>query len=390
MPKSVERCVKKVIASGKPEGAAWAICQAAHNKAMKSKNSLFADSINELPFIVHKHSVGDKVDYQLSIKTGNELQYLVFPSQARETLVNAPNITRLFGRESEDTRTDAWLTFSGTTKNSEGEVEVDGQMKPIPGIYEIFDQGVLKIGLQDDHYSELYFKGNVLTDRWILRRIPNIFDTAKFGESEELLLLWKPPMQKSYNQAFDLSVSPSEVKCLCPVDILSAKFAEVTGKEEGIELTSKFSTNIDMYNPETQQFEGTAASVGTVVDFFGNKYTYTPEFLTHLYNEQKSKLQSGEITPIIEEHSLDGDEVSKGSVTDCQLVHEPLLHIRVNGNYNGPLTLSEGDAGLSYELRLKSTWSDEFQSWVPFSAKIDKLSVVRHPACKICWVNKVK
>jgi len=35
MPKSVERCVKKLKAKGKPTSNAWAICQASHKKKKK-------------------------------------------------------------------------------------------------------------------------------------------------------------------------------------------------------------------------------------------------------------------------------------------------------------------------------------------------------------------
>lgn len=37
MPKSVERCVKKVNATGKSKSSAWAICQASYKKKKRSK-----------------------------------------------------------------------------------------------------------------------------------------------------------------------------------------------------------------------------------------------------------------------------------------------------------------------------------------------------------------
>lgn len=37
MPASVERCVQKLVAQGKPKDQAWAICTAAYKKALAKK-----------------------------------------------------------------------------------------------------------------------------------------------------------------------------------------------------------------------------------------------------------------------------------------------------------------------------------------------------------------
>jgi hypothetical protein len=348
------------------------------------KRKIFEDTNKELPFVIHKHVVGNKTSYQLSVQTDNdELQYMEFPCQARETLSNKPNITKLFGRESEDTRSPEWLEFEGQTLNAEGEIAVDGQMKPVSGIYEIIDSGLLKIGKQTNEHSEIFLQGRTLTDRWILRRLPNVFDNSFLSDSEEVILLWKPQKQKSYNS------SPEEpyniVLCDCPIKDASSKFHEYA-KEEGVEILSKLTTDI-LFDYNTQTFEGISAAEGTWVDMFGNKYTYTPEFIIHTYNKQRDMLNSGEKITLNTEHLGENYE---GEVTDVKLYQQPIYHIKVKGIYKGPSKLSDDKFGLSYEYRLRSSWNEEFQTWIPFESITERLSVVKRPACKVCWITKVK
>ncbi len=67
----------------------------------------------EIPFVIHEHTVGKDIDYQLSILSdNNELEFLQFPRTGNmATISDSPNITRLFGKLSEDTRSKDWLTF---------------------------------------------------------------------------------------------------------------------------------------------------------------------------------------------------------------------------------------------------------------------------------------
>jgi len=339
----------------------------------------------ETDFVIHHHTIGDIEEYQLSLNTGDELQFLSFSGQAKMAAIsNEPNITRLFGRESEDTRSHAWLTFEGKTLLAEGIEEVDGKPIHIPGVYEIFDSGKAIIGEQTENYTEIFLNGSKLSDRWILRKIPNIF-TKVFNGEEPIFLLWKPPVQKSFNQALDNSVPYKEIKCPCDVKSSSAKFHELT-KEEGVSMQSEMITDV-MFNPETHTFTGIAAAEGTWVDMFGNKYTYTPEFITHNFNEQLSRLTAGETIPLNTSHEL--EHQFEGQLTSVKLKTDPITYIEVSGTYTGPAEIEDKQFGLSYEYMLKSVWNEEFQSWVPFSARTDKLSVVERPACKICWINKV-
>jgi|GEM_PF-4085947 len=332
----------------------------------------------ELPYIIHKFTDKESTSYyQLSILSSDDeaefWEFKIPENSSQIEILDAPTVTRLFGLKSEDTRDLKWFSFEGDTKNDEK--------------YEIIDQGKLIVGQQTSKFSELFFNGNLLHDRWILRRLPNIFDNSYLGESKEITLLWKPSRQKSFNSCLDGTVPYNNIKCACAVTDLSSSFAELS-TQEGTELTSSFNGEA-IIDETSQTFEGTAAAVGTVIDMYGTKYVYTPEFITHLYNEQKSLLESGDETLLNTEHDLFGATID-GKVTGVTLRHEPIKHLYVNGIYNGPITLSEGEIGLSYEVKLRSVWSKEFQAWVPFNAKISKLSVVRRPACKICWINKLK
>jgi hypothetical protein len=340
----------------------------------------------ETNFVMHHHTIGDIDEYQLSIDTGDGLQFLNLSGQAKmATISNAPKVTRLFGRESEDTRSEAWLTYEGTTKNAEGMDTVDGKNIPVPGVYEIFDSGKAIIGNQTEDYTEVFLNGSKMSDRWILRKIPNILEKVFNGE-DPIYLLWKPPVQKSFNQALDDSVSYNTIECDCGLQDSSAKFHELV-KEDGSNMQSEMVTDV-FFNPENKRFEGIGAAEGTWIDMFGNKYTYTKEFITHNYNEQLSRLQSGEQIPLNTSHEL--EHQFEGQIDRVELIRDPIFHIKVSGSYNGPAEIEDDQFGLSYEYLLRSVWNEEFQSWVPFSAKTEKLSVVKRPACKICWINKVQ
>jgi len=151
----------------------------------------------EIPFVIHEHTVGKVIDYQLSILSdNNELEFLQFPRTGNmATISDSPNITRLFGKLSEDTRSKDWLTFEGTTRQNEGESS--------PGVYKIYDNGVVKFGEQTRKYTEVFFNGDKVTGRWLLRKIPNVFQKGMFGEGDSVYLFWKPPKQKSFNDSFD-------------------------------------------------------------------------------------------------------------------------------------------------------------------------------------------
>ena len=339
---------------------------------------IFEDTDRELNYVLHEHIVGDKQEYQLSIEDNlGELQYIVFHKAQMATISDNPNITRLFGTLSEDTRSEGWLSFNGET--------VEPERDNLPGIYNIVDNGKMKIGIQTEKYSEVFFNGTNLSDRWILRKMPNVFDKAMFSE-ESILLLWKPTKQKSYENAH-LPTKPYNTKMYsCATNEISAKFSEIT-KDGGIDIISKLTSDV-IFDTATNTFEGVASAEGTWIDMFGEKYTYTPEFIIHDYNNQRDTLKRGEKILVGTDHKLDSESFN-GEITDVQLFQEPIYHIRVKGIYNGPADIKNEKYGLSYEYRFSSSWNEEFQSWVPFKSKTNRIDVVKRPACKICWINKV-
>ena len=338
-------------------------------------------SKTDLDFVIHQHIEGDIDEYQLSIMGENdELQFWVFPRTGNmATISDKPNITRLFGELSEDTRDKGWLDYEGTYSLNEGDD------KPTTGVYEIVEQGTVRMGKQTGDYSEMFLESDSLNDRWILRKIPNLFGET-ISKNKEITLLWKPIMQKSYNSAYDSASPLSEVACECPIKKFEGQFEEMA-KEEGEETISKMTTDM-LFDVETQTIEGIGMAEGTWIDMFGEKYVYTPELIIHTFRKQEAKLKRGEKISFNTEHPMD-DDVEEGEITEIRLFQEPIYHIRVKGIYKGESLLSEDKFGLSYEFHLKSTWNEEFQAWVPFDATTDKISVVKRPSCKICWINKV-
>lgn len=297
-----------------------------------------------MKFVIHKHND----NYQLSYGE-NELQFFEFSKTGlMATLSDNPNTTRLFGKKSEDTRSEAWMNVEGDTKD---------------GIYDIVDKGEVEITDQSEKHFKLTFNGEKLTGDWILRRIPNIFDKALFGEDTFGWIFWKP------------GTNPNE-----------AKFSSID-EDDLQDVGGRFNLDLSL-NAEDQTFEGIAAAEGTWVDMFGVPYLYTKEFIEQIATSQISKLESGERIPLNTEHPTD-ELALDGDVTEVQLVREPINHIRVKGKYHGSTTLQEGDIGLSYEFRFRSVWNEDFQAWMPFDSITDKLSVVKRPACKICWITKV-
>lgn len=309
-----------------------------------------------MKFVIHEQQKGDNKSYQLTYGEGDNLQFYEFHKTGlMATISNNPNVTRLFGSESEDTRSSKWMNFEGDTKD---------------GItYKIVDKGDVVVKERGDKHVILGLRGKHLTDDWILRKVPDgAFDKSVFKQGKGVLF-WKPPLK-------------GEGCPTCRISKFSNLKLDQTDVTEG-----RFNLDVSFNGPE-QTFEGVAAAAGTWVDMFGVPYIYTDEFIEKIVQEQQSKLSRGESIPLNTEHP--DDELSiDGFVTEVLLVREPINHIRVKGKYHGNTTLSEGDIGLSYEFRFRSSWNEDFQAWLPFDNITDKLSVVKRPACKICWITKV-
>lgn len=296
-----------------------------------------------MKFVVHE--INDK--YQLSIGE-DKLQFFEFSKTGlMATLSDNPNTTRLFGTKSEDTRSEGWMNFEGDTKD---------------GIYNIIDKGDATVVEDTNKHMKVSLNGTHLTGNWILRKIPNVFDKSLFGEATHGWVFWKPGKNPS----------------IVTGDFDTSKNSEKSGR---------FNLEITL-NAHDQTFEGIAAAEGTWTDMFGVPYLYTSKFVEQVAQEQITKLANGEAIPLNTEHPSD-DLAIDGQVTEVLLVREPINHIRVKGKYHGTTSLNSGDIGLSYEFRFRSVWNEEFQAWIPFDNITDKLSVVKRPACKICWITKV-
>jgi len=297
-----------------------------------------------MKFVVHE--IDDK--YQLSFGD-DKLQFFEFSKTGlMATLSDNPNTTRLFGLKSEDTRSESWMSFEGDTAD---------------GIYSILDKGDLTVLEETDKHFKVTMNGEKLTGDWIIRKIPNVFDKSLFGEATHGWVFWKPGKNPN-----------------------TAKFSDLD-KTQQQEIAGKFNLDISL-NMEDQTFEGIAAAEGTWTDMFGVPYLYTASFVEQVAKSQQRKLEAGERIPLNTEHPSD-ELALDGDVTEVLLVREPINHIRVKGKYHGATSLSAGDIGLSYEFRFRSVWNEEFQAWIPFDSITDKLSVVKRPACKICWITKV-
>jgi len=308
-----------------------------------------------MQFVIHKLERDGNINYQLTYGDGDKLQFYDFHRTGlMSTLSNNPNVTRLFGEESEDTRSSKWMNYEGDTKD---------------GIYTIIDKGEVKIKERSNKHVVLGLRGKLLTDDWILRKIPDVFDKSLFAEGRGCLL-WKPPVRGEG----------------CPTCRIS-KFSNLDLDQSDVQ-DGRFNLDIS-FNEEEQTFEGVAAAEGTWVDLFGVPYIYTAEFIQKIAQEQQMKLSEGASIPLNTEHPSDELAID-GFVTEVLLVREPINHIRVKGKYHGATTLTEGEVGLSYEFRFRSVWNEDFQAWIPFDNITDKLSVVKRPACKICWITKVK
>ena len=327
------------------------------------------------PFTMHTVWSGQKIKIFLNVKFSSVVHTLKFILPDRETkpvrtynyarkrasnlsyLSDTINATRLFGQLS-DTRSASWLNLEG----------VDDKTKEV---YVKTHTGSVKLGSQTDDFTELFFTSSKLSGRWIIRKIPNVFN-KEFLHGNSVYLLWKPPEQTPHAEQKSINTS-----CPCPMKVLKDK----EPPKKLTKMSSIFQADIDIIDEHT--FEGIAAAEGTWVDLFGHKFIYTSEFMDTLYNKIQSQLRSGGEITVDKEH----DEEDNGHIVSASMVQTPIKHIIVKGTYNGTLDDVEG---LSPELMIQSSWNDEFLGWVPFDATPERISLVTNPACKICWIQEIR
>ncbi len=313
-----------------------------------------------MKFIIYKQESKFGSKYLMGIEDNSRYEFPIDKNAQGPLLVNDPNITRLFSDTHDDRSVnyDEGVEVFYTTKN--------GLIHPYEVTYTKFTSGELEYGQVTDKYKEIFLTSPSLSGRWILRKLPNIFHDSLFT-SKEITLLWKPTLQGN---------SPSDKleEVICPCPMKDAK--SLNSSQTLINVPAQFA--IQQVDIDNNTITGIAAAEGTWIDFFGRKFTYTSDFMDVLFARMKSTFMT-----VDKEH--DGED--RGIVTDVQLVQEPIKHIVTKGTYNGSI---EDVDGLSLEMTLNSAWSNQFQSWIPFDANPERVSLVGSPACKICWISEVK
>jgi len=351
----IAKCLQKKKEMGvKIDDRAKAIC--INEAKKKSKNASIPSSKVAQPYVIHKHVIQNKTSYELGILADDEMVYFDLPipeASMGPMLVDTPNVTRLFAQKSKP-RPPSWLDFSG------GLITGDES-------YELFDKGTVITGENNGLYTELFFSGNQLHGRWLLRNIPNVLDQSLFSE-REIALFWKPPLQ-----ATEPGASYNSVECACPMKMAKSNNSQRSKRD----VRSRFESPVVI--DENNIVSGIAAAEGTWTDMFGNTYTYTSEFMDTLYTRLQEYLS---VITTDKEH----DNVDKGYINSVGMVQDPIKYITAKGNYNGNI---DGVRGFSLEMTLRSFWNEELQSFIPFDAIPVRISLVGNPACKICWINQV-
>ena len=293
--------------------------------------------------------------------TVKDFKYASKMSAEIKGISNKETISRLFGVPTANTYDKRWLNVEGVT--------VDGKE-----VFIQYDKGTLEIGKQTENYSELFLSGSRLSGRWLLRKIPNIFDKAFIDREREseIAVLWKPSLQSSSPKG-----EYTQVTCDCPLKVLSK--SSTPKNTPTYKTSSRLQAGITFNS--LGEFEGTACAEGTWIDMFGVKYVYTADFVKKLASQMSQSANQGKLI-VDKDHSNDDN----GSIYAVSLFQDPINYVKVKGRYNGDLSSA---MGLSLELRLRSVWNEEFQAWVPFEAITDRVSLVGDPACKICWINQV-
>ena len=308
-------------------------------------NVKFGSQVHSIKFSLPDKEVKPVRTYNYARKRASNLSYLS----------NTINATRLFGQPAE-VRSSSWLNLEGVDKKTKE-------------VYVKTGSGTVNIGTQTDDFTELFFDSSKLSGRWILRKIPNVFEKS-YMHGNNCYLFWKPPEQTPH--AAQKSINTS---CPCPMKTLKDK----ERPKNLTKMSAKFQGDITILDEST--FEGIAAAEGTWVDLYGHKFIYTSEFMDTLFQRMQSHLSRGGSITVDKEH----DEVDNGFIVDVAMVQDPIKHIVVKGSYNGTLDDVEG---LSPELMIQSAWNDEFLGWVPFDATPERVSLVTNPACKICWIQE--
>ena len=252
--------------------------------------------------------------------------------------------TRLYGQFS-TIRDKTWFELEGVTKQTKevympllkGEVEIKNETKQ----------------------TELLFNSPGMTGRWLMRELPNMISQIP---GDKMNLLWKPDNKESQIE--------NKLSIMQTMPISSIK-------GDPSHLTSQMSTQILVTSPK--EFDVVVAAEGTWVDGHGRKFTYTKEFINTLYTNMNMQLLEGKIPiGVDKEHNFKDN----GQMTSLQLLDKPIAHIKGRGFFNEDI----GDAkGASIEADLDVVYSKQFQSFFPVNGITKRVSLVKNPACTVCY-----
>ena len=245
-------------------------------------------------------------------------------------------VSRLYGEFSEPIeREKAFLNFEGVTKDNQ--------------VYKILEKGKVSI-IKTEMGSTLDFDSELINGRWLLRKLPNIFNT-EFISGENMQLFWKPG------------------------DIIHTEASEQIGKP--IKIHTEMTSIIT--EMEGNHFNTVVAATGRFVDRFGNPFIYTKEFLKTLYTNMKRQLDEG-ITPIgvDKQHS----KIDNGRMTELHLLEEgQQSRIVGRGIYEGDMT---GTTGASIDAEFDVFWDKKSKAYIPVNGVTKRVSLVASPSCKVC------
>jgi hypothetical protein len=317
-------------------------------------------------FSLMGHWKGDQFQYELQILNGDKIDMYPFkssrPTQHIDSLQAAksaeckcsemgdvPGVSRLFGSFSEPTERDpAWLTFEGVTADTKE-------------VYMPIEQGTVEV-IHSENGKQFNFKSDKINGRWLMRTLPNIFDNG-FIEGENMQLFWKPDNLESQMGA------KLENAQMIPTQDL---------KGETTKLNSSMMTKEFTLASEQNEFDTIVAAEGTWIDKFGQKFTYTRDFIKTLYTNMSMQLEEG-LVPIGVDN--EHNKIDNGRMTALQLLDDPIAHIRGRGFSNGSL---DSASGVSIDVELEAVFVPQFQSWFPVNGITKRVSLVASPACKVC------
>ena len=363
-----DTCMARCLSAKKKAGKAMndqaiAICSSECGRKKTKTSSPLEDG--HYDFSMMGHWKDKDFTYELQIKNKDKLITFPFKSSVTNTesfhtlksvrlqpckceeLGDEPGISRLFGQFSEPKERSAdWFLFEGVTKDTKE-------------VYMPILQGKVEIK-HTESTTEFNFDSEKLSGRWLLRKLPNIFDND-FISGLDMQLFWKPELEDNPIKLDNLNT------------LNSSMFENFEHKT----IHSQFQSGVSIAS-NSKDFVVTIAAEGTWIDKFGVKFTYTRDFISTLFNSMNRQLLEGTIPlGVDKEHDMQDN----GKITNLELLDEPIAHIRGRGFFNGEI----GDVnGASIDAELEAAFVPKFQSWFPISGITKRVSLVASPACKVC------